>query len=103
MLSCRGGPAVGRRVGILSTLLAMALLAPLRATAVCNAIPGATGVHRGALGTLNRPFASPGDLVGVDVNRALCDKASPGLAATAGEHVVTLLFEPPGGPRMRRS
>ncbi len=69
------------------------------AHAVCNAIPGAAGIHRGDIGVLNRPFASPGDLVAVDVNRAICDRErSPGLAATANEHVVTLLFEPPSGP-----
>lgn len=95
-------PAVGaRRRSALLPLLLLLVGLPLAllgrvAHGVCNAIPGATGVHRGAVGSLNRPYASPGDLVGLDVNRAVCDKTrSPGLGANASDHVVTVLFEPP--------
>lgn len=68
--------------------------------AVCNAIPGATTSHRGAVGTLNRPFASPGDYVGIEVNRGVCENnLRQGLSSLGADHVVTVLFDPPNGPR----
>ena len=79
-------------------LLASSLLwLPEPAGASCNVIPGVTRDFRGALGVLNRPFASPGDEVGVLVQPGLCDAASPGLGDDADDLAVTLLFRPPGG------
>lgn len=68
------------------------------ARAACNLIPQAQPAFRGALGTVDRPFASPGDFVDVRVRTELCDGASPGIDASAAAHEVTLLFAPPGGP-----
>jgi Tol biopolymer transport system component len=67
------------------------------ADAACNLIPSASKTFRGALGTTNRPFASPGDFVEVGVDQARCDSGSPGFAADGADHVVTLVFKPTGG------
>jgi cysteine-rich repeat protein len=73
------------------------------AHAICNVIPGATTEFRGALGVANRPFASPGDFVGIRVHPQLCDGASPGFvdleagSQRSDDYVVTVLFTPPGG------
>ena len=77
--------------------LLLALLLAGRASAVCNAIPAATDTYRGVLGSLNRPFASPGDFVGVEVRNAICDFGSPGFTEQAADYVVTVLFTPPAG------
>ena len=69
------------------------------AHAACDLIPQAQQGFRGDLGTINRPFASPGDVVELDVRQALCDGASMGLLPTAAEHLVTVVFQPPGGTR----
>ncbi len=69
------------------------------AHAACNLIPQAQPAFRGALGTIDRPFAAPGDYVDVRVRQTLCDVASPGIAGSASQHEVTLLFAPPGEAR----
>ncbi len=79
----------------------LAGLASSRADANCNVIPGAATEFRGALGSLDQPFASPGDRIEVTVVPAdpkRCDAASPGLLANAADHLVTIVFTPPGGP-----
>src|SRR5215470_3241009 len=68
------------------------------AHAVCDVIPGTQGTFRSALGVVDRPFARPGDTVELRLDPA-CDGASPGLSAAPADHVVTLLFQPPAGPR----
>lgn len=79
-------------------LLALTLgLAANRAEAACNIIPGTTQSFRGAVGSTDRPFAGPGDLLELHLNP--CDQASPGFSASAASHVVTLVFTPPNGPR----
>jgi hypothetical protein len=83
-----------RRAGLTACA---AILLSHEASAICNAIPSAVTVNRGAVGEANRPFASPGDFVGLTVNPPLCDKDSPGFAADAAQHVVTVLFTPTGG------
>jgi cysteine-rich repeat protein len=82
---------------LLAVLLA---IAPSLAEAMCNVIPAAPTEHRGALGTLNRPFASPGEQVGVEVHRAICgwNDASPGIASDPAESIVSVFFTPPQGP-----
>src|SRR5262245_16329889 len=65
--------------------------------AACNIIPSASKTFRGAMGTTDRPFASPGDFVEVQVQPAICDGASPGLSPVATDHVVSLVFAPAGG------
>jgi len=75
------------------------------ARASCDVIPGANDVFRGALGQTDRPFASPGDFVGVAVEPGVCDASSlgfvdrPGGVSRADDYVVTLLFTPPAGPK----
>src|SRR5690606_19081928 len=84
-----------------TVVLALGLLAlrPIAVHAGCDLIPQAQPIFRGALGTLDRPFAGPGDFVEVHVRPTICDTASPGLPTSVDDVDVTLLFEPPGGPR----
>jgi hypothetical protein len=76
----------------------LALLAVRPAYGGCNIIPGTTQTFRGALGIVDRPFAAPGDFVTLRLHPG-CDAASAGFAASAAEHVVTVVFTPPQGPR----
>ena len=88
-----------------ATLL-IALVLPSAARAMCDVIPGVTKEFRGALGSLNRPYAIPGDngeILTLTLQRDpldpnACDGASPGFPATAAEAVVTVVFTPPAGP-----
>lgn len=87
------------------TFLAIALGAPLMprtASATCNVIPSTVTPFRGALGTIDRPFAMPTDLVTLEVDPATKNNplAVP-LANVDGNSqidgadlFVTLLFEP---------
>ncbi len=85
------------------------LFEPHLAHANCNVIPGPTAEFRGALGTLNRPFAIPGDVgqqIEITLKPAQCDAASPGFLNVGGglgedDYFVTILFEPlgPGAAR----
>src|SRR5690349_13736161 len=72
------------------------VLLPSPADAACNIIPSATGTFRGALGSPLRPFAAPGETVELRIREAICDGASPGFSATPANHVVTVVFTPPG-------
>ena len=93
--------------GPLLALLASAAVAstPGAARAMCDVIPGANDVFRGALGQTDRPFASPGDFVQVSLEPGVCDAASvgfvdrPGGVVRGDDYAVTLLFTPPGGAR----
>ncbi len=78
---------------------------PTAAQSMCDVIPGVTREFRGALGSLNRPFAIPNDdgeqiLVRL---RPVCEPNSNGFADLPGglapedDYFVTVLFEPPGG------
>ncbi len=88
----------GRRlVCVLLVLAIVATLTSADAGAGCNTIPSASRTFRSALGGADRPFATPGQFVELRLQREGCDAASPGFAATVAEHVVTVLFEPPGG------
>src|SRR5262245_5110026 len=64
----------------------------------CNIIPGTANIFRGALGTVDRPFGLPGDFVAVALQHP-CFTASTGFSATPDDHVVTVVFTPPAGPR----
>src|SRR5262245_45208755 len=75
-----------------SVLVCLAILASARLVeASCNRIPGVATVFRAARGTVDRPFASPGEVVEFRLSPS-CDQASPGFASTAEAHTVTLLF-----------
>jgi len=95
---------------VASWALAIAAAAgPQPAAAICNVIPGATQEFRGALGTTNRPFASPGDFVRLALRRKICDTASTGFvdleggSARSDDYVVTILFDPPVGSPVRNA
>jgi hypothetical protein len=64
------------------------------AEAGCNTKPEALSVFPATLGATNTPFAGPGDQV--EIRLRPCDDRA--FSATAASHVVTVLFEPPGGP-----
>ena len=88
---------------LLLVLVSVAVHAQI-ARADCNVIPGTVDQFRGALGTVDRPFAMPDDLVEVTVRPAVCDSASGGVqdwnhdgTVDADDHVVTLVFTPPNG------
>ena len=97
-------------IRFLLTLLVLLLALPSPsgqdALAQCDVIPGTTKEFRGALGTLNRPYALPND-VGQQITLTLatdgCDAASPGFGDIPGgltredDYFVTVLFRPPGG------
>jgi hypothetical protein len=88
------------RIRAAIVLAAIAVGAGSLAHAACNTIPSASRTFRGALGSTDRPFTTPDRFLEVQVRPDVCDAASPGLGATAEEHVVTVVFTPPrGGPR----
>jgi Tol biopolymer transport system component len=68
-----------------------------QADAGCNLIPGTAKTFNSTLGATNRPFAAPGERL--EVTLRTCDASSPGLTANATDHVVTVVFQPPSGPR----
>jgi len=84
------------------------------AAAMCDVIPGVVAEYRGARGTLNRPFAFPGDVaeqIRIRLKRdpgdpLACEVGRPGFENLNGgiaedDYFVTVLFEPPalGAPR----
>ncbi|HTY19853.1 MAG TPA: hypothetical protein VMH82_19230, partial [Myxococcota bacterium] len=84
---------------------AACLLAAAVARSDCNVIPGATTTFRGALGSTDRPFATPGDVVSLSLAPGICDAATqafrdlPGGVNPEDDYRVTVLFTPPQGPR----
>jgi Tol biopolymer transport system component len=92
-----GVRGVGGSTLVLATL-GLALLGDgRRVQAGCNLIPGTEETFNGVLGAANRPFAAPGERL--DLSIRPCDSASPGLTPNASDHVVTVIFTPPSGPR----
>ena len=85
-----------RRPIVLVGACLVAGVAASTAHAGCNLIPQAQPAFRGALGTLDRPYAAPGDFIDVAVRQAVCDDASPGFGFDPTQYEVTLLFTPPG-------
>jgi cysteine-rich repeat protein len=88
-------------------LLVGLLLGAPEAQAKCNAIPAATKDFRAALGSANRPFASPGDYVEVRAQPTRCGGDPSGFVDldldgdVTDDYVVTVLFTPKpltGGP-----
>jgi len=78
-------------------LVAGAGAMPRPVLAACNLIPGTIRSYDGVLGATNRPFAAPGERVEIGVRD--CDTASPGISASAANHLVTVVFTPPSGAR----
>ncbi|MGH3638869.1 MAG: hypothetical protein ACRDUX_07550 [Mycobacterium sp.] len=85
------------RLIVLVALLLVSLQPASTAIAGCNLIPGTARAFNAALGTANRPFAAPGERV--ELTLRSCDTGSPGLTANAADHVVTVVFQPPMGPK----
>ena len=86
----RGVSAAGRAL-----LLCLVLSVPRVAVAICDVIPGAVQANRSALGSTDRPYATPADYVRVTLEPAFCTRVD---AFPAGPHAVTVLFDPPNGP-----
>jgi Tol biopolymer transport system component len=77
--------------------LLVAIVVPGEAGPSCNLIPGVSNAFRGTVGVLDRPFASPDDIVDLRLDPA-CQPAARFLDEPE-DHVVTVVFQPPGGPR----
>lgn len=77
---------------------ALVVSAAQRCEAACNIIPSASTTFRGALGSTDRPFAGPDELIELRVRPEVCDGASPGISDRLDDSVVTLVFAPPNGP-----
>ncbi len=112
LLRTNGSGLVARIIWNRSTSLSgAALVAALAlagdgrpAQASCDLIPSASTTFRSALGSTDRPFARPDDIVELRVRPGVCDEASPGFSASVADAVVTVVFKPPfplpdGGPR----
>lgn len=97
---------IGRRRGLLRAATSglwqlvtvwTALFLPGGASVYASgAIPGTTASLRSTLGTIDRPFAGPGDGLSLRLD-PICGAASPGFGATPEENVVTIVFTPPPG------
>jgi len=85
-----------RTCGAAALACSLLLSAPTIAGAACNLIPGASNIFAGDQGSLNRPFAAPGEPV--EVALRTCDD-SPGLGPSAADQNVTLIYTPTVGPR----
>jgi len=64
------------------------------ARGACNVIPAAATTFRSTLGTVDRPFAGPGDVIEVAADG--CAQTA-GLPQAVGDLVVSLVFSPMGG------
>ncbi len=67
-----------------------------RAQAGCDIIPPAITTFRGSLGSVDRPFARPGDWVKIALD-PVCAASSAGFGAAASDSVVTVVFKPLAG------
>lgn len=89
-----------RGVAAGSAFVAALAFAPLASHASCDVIPGARQAFRGALGSVNRPFAIPGQIAELlTLTRGACDtQPLGGFGGDSAEDAlfVTLIFEPPG-------
>lgn len=87
-------------LGAITALLLLTCWVP-EAWAACNVIPAATRDFRSAIGSVNRPFAGPGDYVEVRLRPGVCgadairyvDLDSDG--QVNDDYMVTMLFVPP--------
>ena len=89
-----------RALVVVALAVAATGLAAAPSRAMCDVIPGVTRAFRAALGTLNRPYAIPGDVAErLRLTLGTCDGASPSFGPMGMEDslAVTVLFEPPNG------
>jgi hypothetical protein len=84
--------------------LAVPLASSTPARGNCNFLPYAGGLLLGEVGTIDRPFAGPNDLIEL----GLCPQNSPGfedsdndsdLVPDEDDFVVSFVFEPPNGQK----
>jgi cysteine-rich repeat protein len=75
-------------------LLVLLFLQASTARAHCDVIPQVKAPNRGAMGSLDRPYASPGDPLEILLDTAGCDALAPGFSPT---DLVTFVFEPASG------
>ncbi|MEY4950553.1 MAG: hypothetical protein RL698_2764 [Pseudomonadota bacterium] len=75
---------------------------PRAALAACDLIPGVAFEFRGSPGTVDRPFAGPGDFVTLRPDTA-CGGLASALGTSTSQHVVSLVFVPPGDAPDRNS
>ena len=85
------------RGATVAALIALQAIAAHPAQGGCNLIPGTSKSFNSTTGATNRPFAGPGERL--EVRARPCDRRSIGLGATAADHLVTVIFRPPSGPR----
>lgn len=76
-------------------LLALCLVMPGAARAVCNLIPTAPAEFRSTQGTVSSPLAAPGQPVVLRIDLA-CSPGASGFDPAAADNLVTLRFVPPG-------
>ncbi len=79
--------------------LCLALLAPHGVSAACNVIPSAVSTFRGATGSLDRPFARPGDWVTLSLSGPCAGDAAP--LPDSAALIVHIVFAPLGGEAPR--
>lgn len=90
-----------RRLNFFKLALALTTISlPARGVwAACDLIPSQSTTFRSSLGSADRPFAGPGDMVELRVRPEVCDGSSPGFSPAIADTSVTLVFTPPnGGP-----
>src|SRR5438128_701292 len=88
-----------RAIRLSVVVVCLALVLPTTARPACNLIPQAQPAFRGALGTVDRPYAAPGDFVDVYARQVFCDGTSPGIGLSSSQNEITLLFTPTAGPK----
>jgi len=91
------------RLGALVSIFIACVISPRVALASCDVIPGATATFAGTIGTVDRPYASPGEPVEIALRP--CDPTSAPLTGAGGfigqdgsDYVVTVVFTPPNAP-----
>jgi len=89
-------------IRICCTALLLALIAARRGDAVCNTIPGTTQSFRAAQTTIDRPFASPGEVLTLGLDPT-CYPIERSFSSNPRDQVVTVIFTPPGGGSSRRN
>ncbi|MEO8604799.1 MAG: hypothetical protein ABI629_19675, partial [bacterium] len=90
--------ACRRRCAFIVAVLAAVWSAAGPAGATCNVIPGVSNTFRGARGSVDRPFASPDDVLALRLS-PVCDESGPQLGDDAAALVASFVFTPPQGPR----
>jgi len=70
----------------------LVLLVAVRVHAACDVIPAPVARFDGVAGSLDRPYAGPGDYVSI-TTRAAC--SPEGFSDDADDHVVVVVFTPP--------